>query len=376
MSLQTPEYIQASGVEYTAEDVRYQLATMSGLGECVIGLPDYRVVQRAAGANMSVDVAAGSGYVRGDTAARQGLYHVVNDATVNVVVSAADSTDPRIDQIVLRVYDDSYDGSGDNMAELAVIAGTPTTGADLDNRDGAAALPDTAMRLADILVDAGATSIVDADIAGARDFRDITVISERNWTPSTPTYPLGGKYDSTLLTRHPLTSSESIYDDTNWDPAYSQTFFVTAVNCQRHLRANTVRWTYTQIGVGTPLTGTYEVGIYNSHGIPIVVTSKSFSGALGGTVDESATFTEYPFEPGATYYAGMWLDNDLAGGPPRAWCYPTAYQTTPGLQQIAGGRDSYGLPDRLENGGGLVINTHMSMGTIAQWIPIMQISAE
>jgi hypothetical protein len=45
-----------------------------------------------------------------------------------------------------------------------VVGGTATTGADLDNLDGAAAVPDNAVLLANVLVGAAATTITDAEI--------------------------------------------------------------------------------------------------------------------------------------------------------------------------------------------------------------------
>lgn len=164
------------------QGLRYMLQ-QHGLQEGVYDAGDFDVTQRGAGANMSVDVAAGGAWVQGDDTARQGFYHLVNDATVNVAVSAAHATLPRVDQVVARVYDSSVAGGSDTPA-VEVIAGTATSGAQCTDpaaanyRTGAAALPNGCVRLADVQVDAAVASIVNAKIYDrrpwARGFRSFT----------------------------------------------------------------------------------------------------------------------------------------------------------------------------------------------------------
>lgn len=148
------------------QGLRYMLQQI-GLQEGVYDAADLKISQRGAGANMSVDVAAGSAWIQGDDTARQGVYHLVNDATVNVAVSAAHATLPRIDQVIARIYDSSVAGGSDTPA-IEVLAGTATAGATLANRTGAAALPNGAVRLADVLVAAAASSIANAAIQDRR----------------------------------------------------------------------------------------------------------------------------------------------------------------------------------------------------------------
>ena len=169
---------------YSAIDVRRALGYGS-LQEGVIDAGSYMVTQRAAGANMSVDVAASTGngaYVQGDAVTSQGLYFVPpHSAVINLDIGAADATNPRVDQIVLRAYDDTHDGSGANKAAVYVVAGTATLGATLDNRSGAAALPSSAIRLADILVAAGSTSVSNSSIRDRRPWaRGVNYFVKRN----------------------------------------------------------------------------------------------------------------------------------------------------------------------------------------------------
>ncbi len=136
-----------------------QLVTSEG----VIGSADFTVTQRGAGANMSVDVAAGSAYVKDDHGAGGGVYAATWTATENVTIAAADPTNPRIDRIVLQIKDNAL-GDGANSITLQRIAGTPTAGATLVNLNGAGAVPGSSLLLANVLVPAAASSIVNANI--------------------------------------------------------------------------------------------------------------------------------------------------------------------------------------------------------------------
>lgn len=165
MALQTyPEFLQTR--TYSAQQLRHYLSKL-GVQEGVYGPADLKVVQRGAGANMSVDVGAGDAMIQGDDVTRQGMYHLVNDATLNAAVSAAHGSLPRVDQIIARIYDSTISGVSD-VPTIEVVAGTPTSGATLDNRSGAAALPNNAIRLADVLVPAASASVTTANIRDRR----------------------------------------------------------------------------------------------------------------------------------------------------------------------------------------------------------------
>jgi hypothetical protein len=144
------------------------------LREGVIGAGDFKVTAAAAG-GMRVDVAAGLAVVKGDTGTSgigltQGLYLQPNDASIAnaVTVTASHATLPRVDQIVLTVSDSSDLGSAGDTPSLAVVTGTATTGATLDNRTGAAALPSNTLRLADVLVPAASSAVTAGNIRDRR----------------------------------------------------------------------------------------------------------------------------------------------------------------------------------------------------------------
>ena len=162
-----PNMLQSGS--YSAQRLRQMVTSLWPEG--VVGLTDLAVSQRGAGANMSVDVAAGDAYILGDAVTRQGMYHVRNDATVNVAVTAADATNPRIDRVVATIKDDAHDASGLNICRIQTVDGTPTVGATLTNLSGAAAIPASSLHLANILVSASPdVTIVTGDISDQRVF--------------------------------------------------------------------------------------------------------------------------------------------------------------------------------------------------------------
>ena len=126
----------------------------AGLGEGYLSTGSFQVIQRAAGANMTVDVASSVGdgaVVTGDSVTAQGKYFVPpTAANVNVDIATADATNPRNDLVVLEVKDDQHDAGGLNLARVRVITGTPNASAALTDAPGAngtPALPSSLCRL-------------------------------------------------------------------------------------------------------------------------------------------------------------------------------------------------------------------------------------
>lgn len=109
---------------------------------------------------LTVDVAAGSAFIEGVNFAGEGMYFVSNDSTVSLVLDPADAADPRCDLVVAQV-----DGNATDCSEAWVL--TTVTGVPAPDP----ACPDTppgALVLASVLVPAGATTIVAADITNLR----------------------------------------------------------------------------------------------------------------------------------------------------------------------------------------------------------------
>lgn len=171
MTLRTPAFNDAK---------QYDFAYLRHLAETLLnseGVANYGTdfVVTPAATGLRVDIAAGAAWVKGDSGTpgmgiSQGLFSVVNDAAVTnaVTLPTADPTNPRIDQIVLKVRDSADLGSGADDAIFDYVQGTATAGATLLNRTGAAAIPNDCLLLADVLVPAAATNLVAANVRDRR----------------------------------------------------------------------------------------------------------------------------------------------------------------------------------------------------------------
>lgn len=137
-------FLQADA--HPARSFRQLITAM--FGEGILGSSSLAVTQRGAGANFSVDVAAGVAVITGDSAAQQGRYLVVNDATVNdsttAVTSAPSAGNERYDRVILEVKDNAEDAGGVNKPQFRVVAGTPAA----VGTASPPALPNTAITLA------------------------------------------------------------------------------------------------------------------------------------------------------------------------------------------------------------------------------------
>ena len=156
---------------YGAIDLRRGLLA-SPLQEGVLSAGAYKVT---AGGAMDVSIAASTGegaLVLGDNVAAQGLYYVPpHSAAIVEAITASHASLPRVDQVVLEVLDANHDGGASNAVRVRVVNGTATSGATLDNAHttgGAAALPNNAVRLADVLVPAASASVSASNIRDRR----------------------------------------------------------------------------------------------------------------------------------------------------------------------------------------------------------------
>jgi hypothetical protein len=134
---------------YTATDFRNQMASLvcsEGVSDVVGGS---RLVTTG-GSGLDLSIAEGGAFIDSDVD-DEGMYWAFNDAPETVTATAADGSNPRIDQVIVTISDSQLSGV-DNEAVPSVLAGTPTVGATLTNLTGAAALPDRAIRLAYVLV--------------------------------------------------------------------------------------------------------------------------------------------------------------------------------------------------------------------------------
>lgn len=166
-------------------DARTDRLANEFLDEGALGADDFEVVPQAS-PNMTVRVGSG---VAGDryvvpVGREQGTYVVRNpDAYIgsgnsDVQIANGDATHDRIDLVVLQVYDDEFDDSGEAKTEVEVVQGTPAAS------PAVPATPDGAVVLAEVEVAAGLSSGITAGMIADR--RVLTGV----WTDYTAT--LGG----------------------------------------------------------------------------------------------------------------------------------------------------------------------------------------
>jgi len=152
--------------------------------------------QRGAGANMSVDVAIGD-VALADT---NYIFWGWSDAINNVVISAADPTNPRIDAVVAYLDKSVVSSASNNnpgalkfMAVAGTAAGSPTIPSD-GTIQAAVGASNPFVKICSVAVAALASSIVSANITDLR--TDVTykgTVATSSWnnlntTPTTTTY--------------------------------------------------------------------------------------------------------------------------------------------------------------------------------------------
>lgn len=167
MTLKTPLFLENDTTTQNADEMRLERSYLYQRRSGVLTNLSFKVSQRSAGANPSVDVAAGALVVEGTENALQGSYHLVNDAVVNLAVTAANATNPRKDLVIARVRDSAYSGSS-NDAQLLVVAGTAAASPAEPNLVSLGYL--NYISLAMIDVPALDTTIADAQITDRRPF--------------------------------------------------------------------------------------------------------------------------------------------------------------------------------------------------------------
>jgi len=137
---------------------------------CVVSNTDFQVTEKGTGADMSVDVAIGSGYIK-NTAWTNGsvdetkFWAVTSDAITNVSVPNNSSGNPVIHSIVLRVDNTTPPtNEATNVFIIEAVQGTPA------GSPVAPTTPANSKKVAEIAVANGATSIVNANITDTRKY--------------------------------------------------------------------------------------------------------------------------------------------------------------------------------------------------------------
>src|ERR1700757_392879 len=165
MTLSLPAYTQDQLFPFT-----YLRMGMGSFATPGVVMPGDMLV--SPGSGLQVQIAAGEAYIQQTVAklgafyASRGLYYVFNDSVANPYNSiAAPSVNPRIDQVIARVYDVYEQGlGGSSFWRYEWLVGVETSGANLTNLSGAAALPANSLRLAYVLQTVGESSISGGNI--------------------------------------------------------------------------------------------------------------------------------------------------------------------------------------------------------------------
>lgn len=113
-----------------------------------------------------VSISGGGAYIKGDYSQRGGgMYFIYNDGAFEVAVPVAGSI-ARYDLLVLRIYDSDVSGSV-NEARFSIISGTPATSPKIP------AVPASAIAIAAIKVNPGATQLQLANLSDQRDIAQL-----------------------------------------------------------------------------------------------------------------------------------------------------------------------------------------------------------
>lgn len=160
MALLTPTWLQNG--TYTARLDRIFSDVLLTEGVIRPGAGALLVTQRGAGANNSVDIAAGYAVITGDDTADQGNYLIRNDATVNLAATAAPVSNSRIDLVCVRINDPAAGGPPGDNATFVYVTGVAAVS------PVPPATPTSAIVLARVLRTVGDTQVVNANITDQR----------------------------------------------------------------------------------------------------------------------------------------------------------------------------------------------------------------
>ncbi len=164
MALEMPLVMQAvtgdPAIPFTAQQQRGMIDALSPQSG-IVRKNDLLVGPRAAGANMTVDVAAGQCAIKGTSVAQQGTYLCRSTAVENVAVSAAPASGSRTDLIVARVFDKQVDGGTEYAWRPLSVTGTVG--------GGLPATPPSSIVLFEVAVAAGQTSVTAGNLTDRRE---------------------------------------------------------------------------------------------------------------------------------------------------------------------------------------------------------------
>lgn len=143
----------------SAEGIREAFQIIASGSQGCFGAADLDVAQHAGTPGMSVDIAAGRALILGSSTSFQGMYHLSNDAVVNLAIATAPGSNQRIDIVCASIQDAAYAGMS-NRGLLQVVTGTAGSSPTVP------ATPASSIVLAHVFVGTSVTSILNANING------------------------------------------------------------------------------------------------------------------------------------------------------------------------------------------------------------------
>lgn len=162
MTFLNPEFLKTKQVPALRDRV---ILSHMGVQQGVFEDDDFAVYPTT---GMGIEVRAGNAMVPANQTGNRGLYHVESTAAEPLTFTTS-PTNPRLDQVILRVKDPSFDTTlVTSTPTVEILPGTATAGATINNRSGAAALPAGCLRLADVIIGTATSTITDAIIRDRR----------------------------------------------------------------------------------------------------------------------------------------------------------------------------------------------------------------
>lgn len=154
-----PLWLQVTGgdpaISYSGAEVRAvaeSLYPQEGLVHDPLG---FKITQRAAGANFSVDISAGRAVVKGDSTSNQGSFLLASTGIVNLTTPTAPASGLRVHRVIAEVLDKQASGSAYGWQFRLQE----------DTGSGTPALPASALDLGRVSIAAAQSSITNTNIA-------------------------------------------------------------------------------------------------------------------------------------------------------------------------------------------------------------------
>lgn len=273
---------------YTAQQDRLLLDSILQ-GEGVVGPLDFQCTA----ASLTVTAGAGEAFVKGTTNANQGIYNVVATSTTAVTLASnSGGGNPRLDQIVLRIYDKTEAGGSYDKATIEVVQGTPSATGTVDARGGVTALPASCILLAD-------ASITTGNVVTLRDRRKSVTNGGVPPIITNTTVPMVAFEDPPGVVSDYAAGSITAGGITVNDNGKQTAVLQYLPN--RIVGATRIRFRYVQ-GTTQIAAGSWIVSIYDASGRLIVSTpSTLFTGSANSIQNISAVITATTFEAGLYY---------------------------------------------------------------------------